>query len=589
MFKRIFVSTLAFLIVLSGISQEFSQKQFLKHIEYLASDNLKGRKSGTPEDLAAAMYIRAQFSAYGAELLESEGFQYFDVISDIQLGRGNILRIHEKSYIPGKDFIPFPFSANGELDAEICFAGYGFDINEDAFQWNDYKNQDVKGKWVLILRGDPEPGNNSSPFIPYGDDRDKVITAIDKGAGGVIFVSGKSYNEEDDLVSLFYDKSPSGVEIPVMHIKRYIADEILAGLGFSIDSLESMIQKKMAPLSYDVGDALMAAASVKMIKSQTMNIVALFEGFPEELECPYIIIGAHYDHLGMGGTGSGSRALDSMAVHNGADDNASGVAGLLELARIISESEEKLKRHVIFVAFGAEEMGLLGSNFFVKNIPIPLNKVHAMINLDMIGRLKEDNSILIGGTGTAKEIPGILEDINETYDLQPKLSTAGFGPSDHAAFYAKNIPVFFISTGAHEDYHTPKDDIEFIDEAGAIKVLEYVNTLLYTLSDEVTKLSFTEAGPQERGRHGYRFKVTLGIMPGFGDESNTGLRVDGVRKDGSAYAGGMKKGDRIVKMNGKEVKNIYDYMHWLKEFKAGDVITVDVIRNEKKEVLIIQL
>jgi hypothetical protein len=292
--------------------------------------------------------------------------------------------------------------------------------------------------------------------------------------------------------------------------------------------------------------------------------------------------------LGLGGPESGSRAIDTTGIHNGADDNASGVAGILELAEKIV-AEGSFKRSVIVVAFGAEEMGLIGSKYFVKHAPVPVKNIKAMINFDMIGRLDKDSrSIMIGGTGTALESEDLLNSIAKD-DLAMGFSPEGYGPSDHAAFYSENIPVFFISTGAHTDYHTPQDDAEFLNYPGQKEVLEFSYDLIAELADRDDALTFQEAGPKERTKQGYRFKVTLGIMPDFTSSEDNGLGVGGVKKDGPAYKGGMLKGDIIVAMDGLPVKNIYDYMNRLKKFESGQVITVDVIREERKKVLIIQL
>ena len=240
------------------------------------------------------------------------------------------------------------------------------------------------------------------------------------------------------------------------------------------------------------------------------------------------MIGAHYDHLGMGGPGSGSRLMDSMAVHNGADDNASGVAGMLEMAAKLSKDRASLKRSIIFVAFDGEELGILGSKYFTEHPPVKLNTIMAMINFDMIGRLKDESpAIMIGGMGTAKESAGILDSLDNG-GIQLNYSLEGFGPSDHASFYAEDIPVYFFSTGAHEDYHTPDDDFDRINYAGEKGVLEIALQLVEELANRDTFLTFQEAGPKEQaGRGGYRFKVTLGIMPDFAGTTTGGLGVGG--------------------------------------------------------------
>jgi membrane-associated protease RseP (regulator of RpoE activity) len=334
-----------------------------------------------------------------------------------------------------------------------------------------------------------------------------------------------------------------------------------------------------------------ATTEVLQEKVTARNIVGMLEGSDPVLKNSYLIVGAHYYHLGMGGPGSGSRFLDSLAIHPGADDNASGVVGILELAAYLSLEKVPLKRSVVFVAFDGEELGILGSRYFTDNQLIDLKKADAMINFDMIGRLKTDSpSIMVGGTGTSKESETILNSLN-TFGIKMSFSPEGYGPSDHASFYADNIPVFFFTTGAHEDYHTPGDVWQKINFEGEKNVLEIGKQLIVTLANKDENLTFQEAGPkqQEGGRASYRFKVTLGIMPDFTSTVQGGLGVGGVKKDGPAYKGGMLKGDVITAIDGKQVNDIYDYMNRLKKLQPGQVISVDVLRQEKKVVLIIQL
>jgi aminopeptidase YwaD len=587
-----------FLIFISGslysqtaLSPDITAADLKAHISYLASDDLMGRYTGSPGSRAAAEYIRDQFRVAGLKLIGDDGFQNFEVVVSVKAGPNNSFRINDKIAAKSGNFTPFPFSSNATVNAKVVFAGYGFEISQDSLVWNDYEGIDVNGKWVMILRGDPEMEKQESRFVTFGDERDKVILARDKGAAGVIFVSGKKFDANDDLVSMYFDKTQSTAGIPVIHIKRIVADDILSNDKISVDSIESLIISGMKPISMITGIEVVATTEVLQEKVIARNVVGLLEGSDPILKDSYIIVGAHYDHLGMGGPGSGSRFLDSMAIHNGADDNASGVGGVMELASYLALEKVPLKRSVVFIAFDGEELGILGSRYFTDHPLIDLKKADAMINFDMIGRLKADSpAIMIGGTGTSKESETILNSLN-TGGIKMNYSPEGFGPSDHASFYGDNIPVFFFSTGAHEDYHTPDDDWEKINFEGEKDVLEIGKQLLVTLANKDENLTFQEAGPkqQEGGRAGYRFKVTLGIMPDFNSTTGGGLGVGGVSKDKPAYKGGMLKGDIITAIDGKQVNDIYDYMNRLKTLKPGQVISVDVLRQDKKIVLIIQL
>jgi hypothetical protein len=596
--KRVSVFIILFLFIFSGrilsqatFSPDISAADLKSHISYLASDELRGRYTGSPGGVAASEYIRDQFRDAGLKLLGKDGFQYFEVVVSVKAGPNNSLRFNETNTANSSDFTPFPFSKNGTVNTGVVFAGYGFEISSDSLNWNDYQGIDVNGKWVMILRGDPEIEKQESRFVNFGDDRDKVILARDKGAAGVIFVSGKKFDSKDELVTMFFDKTQSTAGIPVIHIKRSLVNEILMPDHLSVDSLESSLISVMKPGSRALTVKVNATTEVLQEKVTARNVVGLLEGSDPVLKDNYIIIGAHYDHLGMGGPGSGSRFLDSLAIHNGADDNASGDAGVMELASYLSLEKVPLKRSVVFIAFDGEELGILGSRYFTDNPLIDLKKVDAMINFDMIGRLKtEDPSIMVGGTGTSKESDTILNSLN-TGGIKMSHSPEGYGPSDHASFYADNIPVFFFTTGAHEDYHTPDDDWWKINFEGEKNVLEIGKQLILTLANRDENLTFQEAGPkqQEGGRASYRFKVTLGIMPDFTSTVQGGLGVGGVKKDGPAYKGGMLKGDVITAVDGKQVNDIYDYMNRLKKLQPGQIISVDVLRQDKKIVLIIQL
>ena len=560
------------------------------HVSYLASDELAGRYTGSEGGIAAAEYIRHEFGAAGLKLLAMNGFQEFEVVVNVHAGKENSLQFNNVIGNAGADFTPFSFSKNATVDASVVFAGYGFDIDQDSLKWKDYDGVDVAGKWVMILRGDPEMDKQESRFARYGEDRDKVLTARDKGAAGVIFISGKKFDTADELTRMYFDKTQSTSGLPVIQVTRALADKILAGSGLKIELLESELISSLKPASVLLKGELKVTTEVVQEKVMARNVIGMIEGSDPVLKDTYIVVGAHYDHLGMGGPGSGSRFMDGLAVHNGADDNASGVAGIMELAAYLASDTRSFKRSIVFVAFDGEELGLLGSRHFVTSGMIDPRKMAAMINFDMIGRLKTENpSAMVGGTGTSIESEGLLTSL-DTSLVRLSFSPEGFGPSDHAAFYGENIPVFFFSSGAHEDYHTPDDDWQRLNYEGEKDLLGMTAQLISGLANRDLPLTFREAGPkQQQGMGGYRFKVTLGIMPDFTATVEGGLGVGGVKKDGPAFKGGVLKGDVITAIDGKAVTDIYDYMNRLKKLQPGQVISVDVDRNGETLVLIIQL
>jgi hypothetical protein len=572
------------------LAQSITEIELKKHVTYLASDALEGRKTGTEGDKKAAKYIRNEFKKNGLTLLGEKGYQYFDIITGIEATKNNHLMIGNSHGKFMEDFIPVPISGNGTLEAEVVFVGFGLEIEEDSLKWNDYKNVDVKGKWVLILQGDPEIEKSDSKFIPYSSDRSKVRTALKHGASGVLFVSGEKFDPKDKLTELKFGRGNAQVEIPVIHIKGKIANQILQ-TEKTINEFEKEISLEKKEIAFSTKTNIKATVEIIYTTKKTHNIIAMIPGKNKNLAQEFIVIGSHYDHLGFGGKNSGSRTPDTVAVHNGADDNASGIASLFEIAERFKDEKKKPERSIIFIAFGAEEMGLLGSAYYTRNPLKELAKTYAMINLDMLGRLnKSEPEVTISGTGTAKEFNQILDDYKDKYGFKTTYSPDGYGSSDHSSFYASNIPVLFFTTGAHQEYHTPLDDSDRINYSGQVNVTNLVYDVLTEFDGRIEPLTFESTGNFSNERPSSRnLKVTLGIIPGFGDTSNKGMRVDGTRKGGPAELGKMKKGDFITAINGQKISNIYDYMDVLGKLELGTLITVDIMRDGKMEVLMIQL
>jgi len=591
-------SILRFTILISGVllylcstaqnNPDITVQELKDHVYYLASDSLKGRKPGTEGGRLAAEYIRDQFRASKITLIGEDGFQYFSVTTSVEPGELNALSFNGIAVEDG--FKPMPFSSNAQLEAKVVFVGYGIDMEVDSIKWNDYENLDVEGKWVMVLRGDPEPDNDTSIFISFGNDRDKVLTARDNKAAGIIFVNGENMSKEDKLAGTTFSRVTASAGLPAINITRAVADSIL--VNRTIVELEKEIIEGKKTIGFTVSTKVNAKTDLHRVEVNTQNIVALIEGSDPELKNEFIVIGGHYDHLGMGGHGSGSRNPDTIAVHNGADDNASGIAAIIELAEKLASEKDKLRRSVILMAFGAEEMGLLGSQFFTNEPLVDLKDIVVMVNFDMIGRLDPDKrSLMIAGTGTAEQMEDLLKKHEENSELGFSHSPEGYGASDHASFYGAGIPVMFFFTGAHEDYHTPLDDADMLNYEGQKEIVDFAYPIIFEMATSDDKLIYKEAGPvvKQSGRGRGGLKVTFGIMPDFTSKENNGLGVGGVSPGKPASIAGMKKGDRIVAIEGMPVTNIYDYMSRLKKLKPGQRVSVDVIRNDKKIILMILL
>ena len=356
----------------------------------------------------------------------------------------------------------------------------------------------------------------------------------------------------------------------------------------TVAELEKKINTAKKPGGFVTKANIYAGSEIIKTKSATRNVVMLLPGEDEALKNEYVIIGGHFDHLGMGG--SSSRARDTVAVHHGADDNASGTGAMIELAEKFALTKGSHKRSLIFAAFSGEESGLLGSKYFTENPPVDLTKVNAMINLDMIGRLKDSSSLQIGGAGTAEGLKKHVRSLSDTTRINLAFSDEGYGPSDHSSFYGKNIPVLFYSTGAHLDYHTPSDTWDKVNYPGMVMISDLIFKVASDFASNPERLKFTEAGPKvEANRMMRRKGVTLGIMPDFAGNVQNGLRADFVTPGKPAAAGGMKNGDIITSIEGKKVNNIQDYMYRMGQLKHGQTISVEVLRKGKTEVLLIQL
>jgi hypothetical protein len=488
-----------------------------------------------------------------------------------------------------QQYVPLGLSASGKVDAPLVFAGYGV-VSEEQ-EYDDFKGIDVEGKVVMVLRKTPRPDSTTTPFDgAKASSHAALTTKMSKAnlhkAAAVIFVNDAvSAKDEDTLMPFSYLASSRSEKLPAIHLRRAVADSLLQStLGRSLKDIEADIDRNLKPQSAPL-TGWNAKLEVTLDRLTAKNVVGVIEGEgPKANET--VVIGAHYDHLGYGGFGSLARGLKNPAIHHGADDNASGTTALIELARRLA-ALPKRDRRLVFIAFSAEESGLLGSAHYCRSPLFPLNDTVGMLNLDMVGRLSPDKEtkkdrLIVYGTGTAKHFDELIENLNKKYDFKLQKVATGTGPSDHASFYAKNIPVFFLFTDTHVDYHKPTDTSEKINVVGMRKVTELAEELAADLLTRPERPEFTKVGGGAT-QQGPRGNVPrLGVRPAYGDDKD-GVLLDDVTEGGIASKAGLKAGDRIVEIGGKEVKNLEAYMASLASRKKGDSFEVAYLRDGKKQ------
>jgi hypothetical protein len=593
--KRVFAASLLIVAVLPLLlraqvsTPEITAAELTAHIKYLASDALEGRGSGDKGNELAAAYIAGLLKGYGIPpALPSGYYQPFDFVSSVKLGGANALAF-EGTGVPGgkkaatadADFRPFGFTSNDTVHGALLFAGYGITAPDGSY--DDYKAVDAKGKIVVVLRYSPEGNDPHGMLNQYSSFRNKARTARDKGAVALLVVTGPNDDPDDDLVKLSFDQAFANSGIPAVCVKRSVVAPFFAAKGWTLKALQDSMKSTKAPVVLDfpgVGASL--TTEVVKVNATTSNVIGYLPGNDPALKEQVIVLGAHFDHLGYGGPGSGSLKPDTIAIHHGADDNASGTAGLLELAQAFASVKGSLKRGIVFTFFSGEELGTLGSGYYVNNPAVPLTSTVAMLNMDMIGRLS-DRTLTVGGTGTSPVWEGLLARYNTDSTFVLKMTPDGYGPSDHAQFYGKDLPVLFFFTGTHNDYHKPSDTWNTINYPGEEQVVRYVYRIAKDLDGIAERPAFAKvqsAAPLGGGGDTRGFRVTLGVVPDYG-ATVEGMKIGGVRPGAPADKAGMKAGDVIVGMGGKKIMNIYDYMGVLGELKVGDSVEVEIQREGK--------
>ena len=567
----------------------------LRHVEVLAAPAMEGRASGTPGGERAAAYIAAEFARAGLKPAGDGGgfLQPFDVVTGIRLGPANALALEglpaplPRPPAVGQDFIPLSFSAEGSVEGEVLFVGYG--ITAPDLGYDDYAGQDATGKVVLVMTHEPRERDEASPFrrpeaYRHTEARTKVTNAREHGAVAVLLVRDPNNHkdEADDLIGL-RGASSSRSSVLAVNITQAFADRLLGAAGTRLSDLQAAIDANLTPRSLPL-PGVRARLGVDVIRERgrTANVVGILPGRDPALGEEAVVIGAHYDHLGRGG--EASLAPDAFGtIHPGADDNASGTAVLIGLARAFAAAGGA-RRTLVFAAFAGEEMGLLGSSFYTRNPPLPLEKAAAMLNLDMVGRLRE-GKVLVGGVESAQEWPGILRAAARGLGLNLVMRGDAYGPSDHTPFALKERPVLFFFTGPHSDYHRPSDTADKINVAGLGQVATLVYRTAATVAGEPAPPAFVRAtGRPPAAREGRGYGPYFGSIPDFGATEAQGVLLGGVRPGSPAERAGLRAGDVIVRFGGVRVTNLEDLVYALRAKRAGDTVEVIYQRDGTERV-----
>ena len=559
--------------------------RYLADVKTLAAPNMEGRGAGTKGLDRASRYIEQRYKSLGLQPAGTQGYlQPFTVTTGAKLKSENSVteQINGKKQTLelNRDFVPFSFSSSGSFSGPVVFAGYG--ATADEFRYDDYAGLDVKDKIVVVLRYEPEifgVKSGQHGLTQHSQLITKAINARNHGARALVLVNGKLGEGEEDLLMRFGSvNGPQNVGIMLLQVKNSVADAWFQAAGKSLAEVQQQINHFGKPGSFDFPATLQLSLKVDIeaTHARVDNVLAYLPGKTDE----YIIIGAHYDHLGYGDSNSLAPSLIGH-VHPGADDNASGTAGVLELARLFAPMKGQLDRGILFMSFSGEELGLLGSAEWVKEPTRPLEKCVAMLNMDMIGRIR-DNKIYIGGVGTGSTFKTILEQSQKQEpQFKVEYSPGGYSASDHTSFVSKKIPVLFFFSGLHSDYHKPSDTPDKINATSAVQMLDMVSDVAMQLAsapDKPTFVTVAEDKPIGGISGGGGYGPYFGSIPDFG-EVKDGVRFSDIRPGSPAAKAGLKAGDILVQFGDKPIHNLYDFTDALRRSKVGEVVEVKVLRD----------
>jgi hypothetical protein len=574
---------------LSPVGEKLKQ-----YITYLASDELEGRFPGTNGNTLAAEFIIKQLKSFNVQPINGKYEQFFpfeagikttpkdEVSFDVIIEKPGIPRDQikplKKKWNTGEDWMPISFSSNGTVSAEMVFAGYG--ITSKDLNYDDYAGIDVKGKAVIVLADSAEGEPKYKDFTKYSDMRYKATNARDHGAVAIIFVKTLS-DSANKFFPLKVERMYKHSDMVAIQVTRTSISKFFPTGNKALYTVELGMTKTHEPNSFTIPNAkINITTELTSDITQVPNVIGMVKGTDPVLSNEYIVIGAHFDHLGWGGENSLYRGKKPM-IHHGADDNASGTSAMMELASRIAA--KPLKRSVIFISFNCEEEGLYGSSNFVKDPPVPLDKIDFMLNLDMVGRMKE-RKLSILGAHSSTNFEKLADSLAALDTLQITVVKESYGPSDHASFFAKGVPVLMLFTDLHADYHRPSDVVDKINFPGMERVINYGEQIARTIGDASTKPDYIKTAEPVDSAEKVRPKgkgAWFGIVPNFEDNPK-GFEITGTSPGSPAEKAGLKAGDIITSFDGKAIKNLYDLSFAIRDHNPGDVVKVALIRNNKE-------
>lgn len=589
-------------------SVEITQADLRAHVETLASERFEGRATGTAGGHLATQYVADNFRRLGLEPAGDDGsfFQEFEFTAGVSVGSDNTLRLKSvdsepaADYLVDRDWRPLAFSRLGESGpGGVVFAGYGIaaPAAEEIEAYNSFAGLDLDGKWVLVLRYLPEDvaPKRRQHLSRYAGLRYKAMLARDRGARGLIVVTGPRSQVKQRLIALKLDVSLSGSSLYAISVSDEFAAQMLTRTGRSLEQLQRELDRGEAVAGFELqGVELGATIDLLQEKRTGRNALARLRAAEGAGAAP-VVVGAHVDHIGRGrGGNSLARDDERDGIHYGADDNASGVSALLEIAELLSAPPQQpsgaLRRDVIFAAWSGEEIGLLGSNHFASELSdldahgiAASRQLAAYVNMDMVGRLAK--SLFLNGVGSSPIWPEEIERQNLPIGLSIVTQQDSYMPTDSTSFYLKGIPVLAAFTGAHPEYHTPRDTSDRLDYAGMQKIARLMARLVRSVASrsEVPEYLAIERPDSVGERVGLR--AYLGTIPDYGRADVLGVALSGVAQGGPAAAAGLIAGDVIVELAGRVIENIYDYTYSIDALKIGESIEVVVVRDGARRTL----